>query len=147
MRWDVVAWGVLALLLFAAEALAPGAFMLWIGIGAAAVFVLVALFAGIPVLWQVVAFVVLSVVSIQCYRRWGRPRARPSDQPLLNRRAEQLVGRVVPLQQGIAGGQGKVSIDDAYWQVSGPDLPAGTRVRVLAVQGSTLQVEPADRPL
>ena len=58
MRWEVVAWGALALVLFAAEALAPGAFMLWIGIGAAAVFVLVAVFADIPLLWQVVAFVV-----------------------------------------------------------------------------------------
>ncbi|OBU60507.1 NfeD family protein [Stenotrophomonas maltophilia] len=143
MRWDVVAWGALALLLFAAEALLPGAFMLWIGIGAAAVFVLVAIFAGIPLLWQVVAFVVLSVLSIQCYRRWGRPRARASDKPLLNRRAEQLIGRVVPLQQGITDGQGRVSIDDAYWQVSGPELPAGARVRVVAVQGSTLVVEAA----
>ncbi|SFR83236.1 hypothetical protein SAMN04487782_1039 [Stenotrophomonas maltophilia] len=143
MRWDVVAWGALALLLFAAEALLPGAFMLWIGIGAAAVFVLVAFFAGIPLLWQVVAFVVLSVLSIQCYRRWGRSRARASDKPLLNRRAEQLIGRVVPLQQGITDGQGRVSIDDAYWQVSGPELPAGARVRVVAVQGSTLVVEAA----
>ncbi|MGL4691398.1 MAG: NfeD family protein, partial [Stenotrophomonas maltophilia] len=101
MRWEVVAWGALALVLFAAEALAPGAFMLWIGIGAAAVFVLVAVFADIPLLWQVVAFVVLSVVSIQCYRRWGRSHDRQSDQPLLNRRAEQLIGRVVVLDQAI----------------------------------------------
>ena len=51
MRWEVVGWGALALVLFAAEALVPGAFMLWIGIGAAAVFVLVAVFADIPLLW------------------------------------------------------------------------------------------------
>jgi membrane protein implicated in regulation of membrane protease activity len=47
------------------------------------------------------------------------------------------------LQQGITDGQGRVSIDDAYWQVSGPELPAGARVRVVAVQGSTLVVEAA----
>jgi hypothetical protein len=69
----------------------------------------------------------------------GRPGAA-SDAPLLNRRAEQLVGRVVPLQQGIVGGQGRVSIDDAYWQVSGPELPAGTWVRVRSVQGTVLVV-------
>jgi len=143
MRWDVVGWGALALLLFAAEAMAPGAFMLWIGIGAAAVFVIVALVPGVELLWQVVAFVVFSVVAIQCYRRWGRRHARSSDAPLLNRRGEQLVGRVVPLQQGIVAGQGRVSIDDASWQVHGPDLPAGTPVRVVAVQGTVLQVEAA----
>jgi membrane protein implicated in regulation of membrane protease activity len=143
MRWEVVGWGALALLLFAAEALAPGAFMLWIGLGAAAVFVLVAVFADIPLLWQVVAFVLLSVVSIQCYRQWGRTRARASDAPLLNRRAEQLVGRVVMLDQPIASGKGRAKVDDAFWIVAGPDLPAGSAVRVVAVDGMTLKVQPA----
>ncbi|WP_315386654.1 NfeD family protein [uncultured Stenotrophomonas sp.] len=142
MRWEVVAWGALALVLFAAEALAPGAFMLWIGIGAAAVFALVAVFADIPLLWQVVAFVLLSVVSIQCYRQWGRKRARESDAPLLNRRAEQLVGRVVVLDQPIIAGLGRAKVDDAFWVVAGPDLPAGTPVRVVAVDGMTLKVQP-----
>lgn len=143
MRWEVVAWGALALVLFAAEALAPGAFMLWIGIGAAAVFVLVAVFADIPLLWQVVAFVLLSVVSIQCYRRWGRSHDRQSDQPLLNRRAEQLIGRVIALDQDIVAGKGRAKIDDAFWVVAGPDLPAGTPVRVVAVEGMTLKVQQA----
>lgn len=143
MRWEVVAWGALALVLFAAEALAPGAFMLWIGIGAAAVFVLVAVFAEIPLLWQVVAFVVLSVVSIQCYRRWGRSHDRQSDQPLLNRRAEQLIGRVVVLDQAIIAGKGRAKVDDALWVVAGPDLPAGSPVRVVAVEGMTLKVQQA----
>ena len=141
MRWEVVGWGALALVLFAAEAMAPGAFMLWIGIGAAAVFLITALVPGIPLLWQVVAFVALSVVAIQAYRRWGRGRGRPSDQPLLNRRSEQLLGRVAVLQQGIVAGQGRVSIDDASWQVTGPDMAAGTRVRVVAVVNGVLQVE------
>lgn len=143
MRWEVVAWGALALVLFAAEALAPGAFMLWIGIGAAAVFVLVGVFAEIPLLWQVVAFVVLSVVSIQCYRRWGRSHDRQSDQPLLNRRAEQLIGRVVVLDQAIIAGKGRAKVDDAFWVVAGPDLPAGSPVRVVAVEGMTLKVQEA----
>ncbi|WP_093533802.1 NfeD family protein [Stenotrophomonas rhizophila] len=143
MRWEVVGWGALALVLFAAEALAPGAFMLWIGIGAAAVFMLVAVFADIPLLWQVVAFVLLSVVSIQCYRQWGRKRARESDAPLLNRRAEQLVGRVVALDQPIVAGIGRAKVDDAFWVVAGPDLPAGTPVRVVAVDGMTLKVQQA----
>lgn len=145
MRWEVVAWGALALVLLAAEALAPGAFMLWIGIGAAAVFVIVAFVPSLPLLWQVVAFVLLSVAAIQCYRRWGRTHARQSDAPLLNRRTAQLVGRVVVLQQGIAGGQGRVNIDDAFWQVAGEDLPAGTRVRVTGADAGVLQVERADR--
>ena len=143
MRWDVFAWAAVALLLFAAEAMAPGAFMLWLGLAAAVVFVVVLLFSGIPVLAQVVVFVVLSFVSIQVYRRWFRNREKPSDQPALNRRTAALVGRVVPLERAIVDGHGRVQIADAYWDVAGPELPAGVQVRVTGAEGMTLTVEAA----
>jgi membrane protein implicated in regulation of membrane protease activity len=143
MNWHVFIWAVVALLLFAAEALAPGAFMLWLGFAAVAVFAMVLLIPDIPVLAQVAAFVVLSFASIQVYRTWFRGRERGSDQPNLNRRAETLVGRVVPLEQPIVNGRGRVQIADAYWEVTGPDLPAGSAVRIIASRGMSLQVEPA----
>jgi len=143
MRWEVVAWAALAVVLFAAEALAPGAFMLWMGFAAAVVFLAVWAFDGFSVLMQVVLFVVLSFVSIQIYRTWFRQRGRQSDQPLLNRRAEQLVGRVVALDLPIVNGSGRAKVDDAFWVVAGPDLPAGSQVRVVAVDGMTLKVQEA----
>src|SRR5690606_12883553 len=91
MRWDVFAWAALALVLFAAETIAPGAFMLWLGFAAVAVFLAVLLVPGIPVLAQVAAFIVLSFVSIQVYRTWFRGRERQSDRPALNRRTQALV--------------------------------------------------------
>ena len=143
MRWDVFAWAAVALLLFAAEAMAPGAFMLWLGFAAVAVFALVLLFSGIPVLAQAVLFVALSFVSIQVYRRWFRKREKPSDQPALNRRTAALVGRVVPLERAIVDGHGRVQIADAFWEVAGPDLPAHAHVRVTGADGMTLTVEAA----
>jgi len=145
LRWDVVAWAAVALLLFAAEALAPGAFMLWMGFAAVAVFLAVLLVPGIPLLAQVAAFVVLSFVSIQVYRKWvrGKGRERESDHPTLNRRASQHIGRVVPLDQAIVAGRGRVKIGDAFWVVEGPDLGAGTPVRIVGTDGVALQVESA----
>ena len=143
MRWDVFAWAAIALLLFAAEALAPGAFMLWLGFAAVVVFVVVLFFSGIPVLAQAAIFVVLSFVSIQVYRKWFRKAARQSDQPLLNRRAAQAIGRVAELDQAIDRGRGRIRLDDAFWTVEGPDLPAGTPVRVIAVDGMVLKVQEA----
>lgn len=142
MRWDVFAWAAVALLLFAAEAMAPGAFMLWLGLAAAAVFAVVLLVPDIPLLIQVGAFVVLSFVSIQIYQRWFRKRERPSDQPALNRRTAALIGRVVTLEQGIVDGRGRVQIADAFWDVTGPELPAGTQVRIVGGDAMTLTVEP-----
>ena len=145
MQWDwqVVTWAAVALLLFAAETLAPGAFMLWLGFAATAVFVIVLAVPGLSVLVQVALFVVLSFISIQVYRHWFRGRERKSDQPMLNRRAEQLIGRVLPLDRAIVNGAGRVQVADAYWDVAGPDLPKGSVVRVVAVDGMTLRVEPA----
>ena len=143
MRWDVFAWAAIALLLFAAEALAPGAFMLWLGFAAVAVFLGVLLIPGIPVLAQAAAFIVLGFVSIQVYRTWFRSRERQSDQPALNRRTAALVGRVVLLDRAIVGGRGRVQIADAYWDVTGPDLPAGAEVRIVGGDAMSLQVEAA----
>ena len=143
MRWDVFAWAAFALVLIAADALAPGAFMLWLGFAAAAVFLIVLLSPlEIPLLVQVGAFVVLSFVSIQVYRKWFRSRERQSDQPALNRRTAALVGRVVTLERAIVDGRGRVQIADAYWDVSGPELPAGSQVRITGGDAMTLQVEP-----
>lgn len=142
MRWDVFAWAALALVLFAAEAMAPGAFMLWLGFAATAVLLLVLVWPGMPLLVQVAAFVLLSFAAIQVYRRWFRRREPPSDRPDLNRRTAALVGQVVVLQEAIVGGRGRVQIADAYWTVLGPDLPAGLRVRVVGADGMQLLVEP-----
>ena len=110
------------------------------GLAAAVVWLVVLLFPGLGLLSQVLLFAGLSVVAVLAYLKWGRQRERPSDRPLLNRRAEQLVGRVAILDRAISGGQGRVQIDDAYWVVSGPELAAGTRVRVVGSHGMVLEV-------
>ena len=142
MRWDVFAWAAFALILFAAEAIAPGAFMLWLGFAAVAVFLAVLLLPlEVPLLAQVAAFIALSFVSIQVYRKWFGSRERKSDQPALNRRTAALSGRVVLLDRAIVDGRGRVQIADAYWEVTGPELPEGARVRIIGGDAMTLQVE------
>ncbi|WP_101924952.1 MULTISPECIES: NfeD family protein [Luteimonas] len=143
MRWDVVGWGAIALLLMAAETLAPGAFLLWMGFAAAAVFLVTLVVPGLSVLAQVALFVGLSFVSVLIYRTWFRGRERQSDHPTLNRRASQHIGRVLPLEQAIIAGRGRVRIGDAFWVVEGQDLPAGASVRIVGTDGVNLHVEPA----
>ena len=87
MRSEVIAWACLALLLIAAEVIAPGVFMLWLGIAAAVVFAVVLLVPGIPTPVQAMGFIVLSYVFIFVYRRYFRRLDEQTDKPLLNRRA------------------------------------------------------------
>ena len=138
-------WWALALGLFALEALMPGTFMLWLGFAAvgAGVVHLVAPGIGWPGQW--IVFALLSLLAVAIGWQWKRrnpPTA--SDQPLLNRRAPQLVGRVFPLDTPILDGRGRIKVGDAYWQVAGVDLPQGTRVVVSAVDGMLLRVDRAE---
>jgi inner membrane protein len=136
-------WLGLGLLLMAAETLMPGAFLLWLGIAGVAMSIIVFVFPSLPVLAQAALFAVLALLSVALYRRVFRRREPDSDKPLLNRRAEQLIGRSVVLDQAIEGGRGRVQIGDALWTVAGPDLPVGARVVVNAVDGLVLRVSPS----
>jgi membrane protein implicated in regulation of membrane protease activity len=73
------------------------------------------------------------------YGRWrGRDAA-----PGLNRRAEQLIGSEAALDEPIENGVGRIRLGDTVWRVRGPDLPAGEKVRVVAVEGALLDVRHA----
>ena len=142
MRTDVFFWAAVALLLLAGEAVAPGAFLLWLGFAAAAMFLLVLVVPGLSALAQACAFAVLAIASIFIWRRWfSGKRALERNDPVLNRRTAALIGRVVPLDRAIVNGHGRVQIADAFWDVTGPELPAGTPVRIVSADGMTLRVE------
>ena len=141
---DLVAhygWWLLALVLIAAEMIAPGYFLLWIGIAAAAVGVIVWFAPAAPALVQAILFAVFAIASCLVYWKFLRPVAeRRDDQPLLNRRGAQLVGQRFIVSDAIVNGRGKIRVGDGEWLASGPDMPAGSEVEVVAVDGTTLTV-------
>lgn len=65
------------------------------------------------------------------------------DEPKLNARGAKHVGREIVLEQPIEAGRGRIRLSDSWWSVEGPDLPAGSRVRVVGVRGAVLVVEKA----
>lgn len=91
--------------------------------------------------WYVAAAGALLITDILVDFVWAHPSVLKTDQPDLNRRPDQLVGRVVAVEEAIAHGRGKVRIGDTLWMVEGPDAPAGAEVRVMAAQGAVLRVE------
>ena len=90
--------------------------------------------------WMVLGFALLALACAFAGNRLMGGRRPESDQPLLNRRAEQFVGRVVTLAEPIRDGRGRLQLDDTVWRISGPDLPAGARVRVAKVASSELEL-------
>jgi hypothetical protein len=134
-------WWVFAAILLGLEMLSPAAFFLWLSVGAAVVGGLLYLFPGIGWEWQLLIFSVLSVISIVLWRMRLRSHPTPTERPTLNRRGEQYTGRLFTLDQPIVNGEGKLHVDDTMWAVTGPDCPAGSRVRVTGVDGVRLKLE------
>ena len=144
MTVKMIVWACVALLLIAAETMAPGLFLLWLGLAASVVFFIVWLLPDLSLLMQVVLFVVFSFVSVGIYVQFFRGKEMPSDKPLLNRRGEQLIDQVLPLETAIVNGHGRVKIGDAFWTVQGADLPVNSLVRIVAVDSMMLRVVPAE---
>ena len=147
MEWlnqiDYWHWLVAAVVLVVLEILSPGVFFMWLGVAAAVVGGVLWLIPELSWQTQFVLFAVFSVVSIGVARMVLARRPIATDQPALNRRGEQYIGRTLVLSEPIENGIGKVRVDDTQWRVEGPDAPAGRRVRVTGVDGAVLKVEPA----
>lgn len=137
--WD---WLALASLLLILEVFGAGGYLLWVGMAAACVGVLTYLFPELPWAWQFLAFALLSILTAVLWWQRQRSAASPSDQPGLNSRGSELIGRSFTLHDAIVGGRGKIKAGDSLWLVSGPDLPAGSEVRVTGQDGVILRVEP-----
>lgn len=136
-------WWILAGLLLILELTAPAFFFLWLGIAAAAVGLILLVFPNIPIETQLVLFGIASIVAVLAWRKYRESRPLTTDQPNLNRRGHQYINRVFSLDSAIVNGVGKVTVDDSTWKVKGPDLPAGTPVKVTGVDGTVFTVEAA----
>ncbi len=137
-------WWIVAALMFLLELVAPAFFFLWLGVAA----MLTALMLYVVETgWQgqLGAFAVFSLISLALSRLLAARRPSQTDQPLLNRRDESLVGNDYVLVEPIRNGRGWIRVHDTIWQVQGPDLDAGVRVRVAASKDGILTVEPVEQ--
>ncbi|MCO6185034.1 NfeD family protein [Rhizobium sp. L1K21] len=137
-------WWVLGAVLLILELAVPGVFLMWIG-AAAIITGAVSLLVWSQNLWsweiQLLVFAALSFGCVIIGRRYFYNSNTETDEPMLNRRTDGLVGRTAVLVEAISEGQGRIKLDDTVWLVNGPDLPAGSRVRIVSSKGTNLVVE------
>ena len=133
-------WLILAALLFAIETVLPGVHLMWFGVAALIVGVL-GLMTGLAWEWQLIAFAILSVITVFLARKYARSSHAESDTPDLNVRGAEYVGRIVTVEEPIRGGRGKVRVGDTLWLAEGPESPSGSRVRIKGVNGTVLIIE------
>lgn len=139
MQIEAWHWVVLGAVLAIAEMFAPGTLLIWSG--AAALVLGLVLWALPPVgfQWQLLAFIVLAPAFVMIGLALRRRRA-PVSHGDVNLGSSRLVGQHVTLATPIVDGRGHITLGDTVWQVTGPDLPAGTAVRISGSDGVTLTI-------
>ena len=134
-------WAVLGAVFAVIEVAVPAMVCIWLAGAALGVAAISWRYPGLAWEHQALIFAALGVASVALGRTaCGRSKARESE-ARLNRRAESYVGRMFTLDGAIVDGRGRLRVDDTVWLVSGPDLPAGTRVRVTGAENTSLRVE------
>lgn len=136
-------WLSLGGVLLAAEMLGGSGYLLWSGVAAVVTGLLVWL---IPFgwEWQGLCFAVLTVIAALLWSRWLGRKPQPQADAVLNQRGQQLVGQRFILDSALINGRGHMRVGDGTWPVvANDDIPAGTRVEVIAVEGITLRVRPS----
>ncbi len=135
-------WAVLGAVLGVIEVAVPAMVCIWLAAAALGVAAISWRYPGLSWEHQALIFAALAIASVALGRTaFARTRSSESETHL-NRRAESYIGRMFTLDGAIVDGRGRLKVDDSVWLVAGPDLPAGTRVRVTGAENTVLRVEP-----
>ena len=133
-------WLSLGLLLGVAEMVAPGFFLMWLGLAALIVGGL-DYFLPITVAYQVAMFAILSVLTVFAGKRFLKDNPIETEDAKLNDRGARLTGEIVTVVEAIINGHGRVKVGDSTWSARGVDAAIGSRLRVTGADGTVLLVE------
>lgn len=140
-------WLSLGGVLLAAEMLGASGYLLWSGVAALIAGASVWLLPWLPWTWQGAIFAALTVIVAYMWWYWlhQRPPAASGAQ-VLNQRNRQLIGTRATLTEAMHNGMGRINIGDSSWRAqAAEDLPIGTEVEVIAVEGVTLVIRSLNR--
>ena len=138
-------WLIGGVLLLIAEVVAPGFFLIFVGVAAAATGLFTLLF-DLGAAPQLALFALYSVIAVLVGRRFYANRMKDSADTLLNDRGGQLVGKLVTVVEPVDDHGGRVRVGDSEWSARGGPAAPGERVRITGVDGNCLKVE-AERTL
>jgi len=136
-------WLIGGALLVAAEMIAPGFFLIWVG-GAAMLTGALVWGFGLSAEVALIVFAIAAVGLVYAARTWLPYAAASAPEPQLNQRAARLIGQVVRVEEAISPTGGRVAVGDGTWSARGGDATVGAMVKITATDGNVLIVEKID---
>lgn len=139
MDWWI--WILLGLALLLAELITPGGFyLLFFGVGAVIVGMMVALGIGGPAWLQIISLALLSLLSLWLFREKLLAKTRR----VVNDKVDTLIGEIAVVLDDLAvNGVGKAEMRGTSWNtrnIGDRPLRRGERCRVERVEGLTIFV-------
>lgn len=132
-------WAIGGLILLIAEVVAPGFFLVFLGVAAIATGVFTLLF-DLGLAPQLALFVIYTGLALMIGKRWYAEPDTAEQQIGLNDPARRLVGRTATVVDPIDEHGGRVRLGDSEWTARGGPAATGERVEIIAVDGNCLMV-------
>jgi membrane protein implicated in regulation of membrane protease activity len=136
-------WAVAGIVLILAELAVPAFVLVWFGLGALVVAMLVAI-ADVGITTQLAAWLVTSVLLVFLWFKVFRPESHKTrvgmSEPAMIGEVGLLAREVAPFEKGEVRFQKPLLGTDTWPCIADEEIPAGTRVKVVAVEGSLLKV-------
>ena len=138
-----IIWAALIIVFLIVEAATAGLASIWFAIGALAALIL-AFIAPETVIWQVVLFIVVSVVTLvltlPMSKKYVNGRTKPTN-------ADRVIGKTATVTKRIdnIAGAGEISVDGRLWSARSDAediIEVGTLVSVNSISGVKLFVSP-----
>jgi len=133
-------WFIAGLILAGLEIVAPGIYLLWMGLGAIIVGLVLALMPDLATSWQLVLFALLMLCSISLgFLVQRRGSARPDQH--LNQELQGLIGKHFVSATDFRAGEGRIHVaDTTYGALSEDDIKAGEVVKAVGLVEGKIKV-------
>lgn len=137
-------WVVLGIVLMLLELAVPAFFLVWFGLGALIVGILLATIPALSVSAQVAAWTLSSLFFVWLWFKVFKPNMFKTRSGLARGALIGEIGLVTkgmrPYERGQIRLQKPILGDELWESVADEDIEAGARVKVLEVEGNTLRV-------
>lgn len=134
-------WLIAGLIIAGLEIFVPGVLLLWVGIGALLIGLLMVVLPDLPATWQLLIFSAAMLGSVGVGVTLQRKSRSDDSAAHLHRELDGLVGRRCTAATAFAAGAGRVRVGDTtYAAVSDDDIEAEMLVVVTAIESGRLRV-------
>lgn len=142
-------WLVLGMVMIGLELVVPSFTIIWFGLGAVIVSIVLAIFPGYPFSVQILTWTVASVLFTLAWFRFFHPPARKTSAGSSEDDFVGEIGRVIraagPGAKGVVKFQLPLLGEDEWPCRADESLDVGDRVKVVGVEGNVVKVEKTEK--